>query len=408
MRIALVTQYFWPETFSINELVQELVNQGHVVDIFTGKPNYPDGQIFEGYEAKGCIVEQYLTNATIYRVPLFPRGKKSAKGLAKNYLSFVWNGCIYFNKFASNKHYDHILTFNISPITAAIPAIYLKYKTKSPLSLWVLDLWPESLSTTGYIKNKYILRLVRYIVKLIYLNADQILVQSRAFINSIEKYVKGEKIIYFPNFSEDIGSKEITTETVIADKLISILDNYFCIVFTGNIGTAQSIETIVDTARILKNVEQVKFVVVGSGSLSSYLQKRINNDNINNIVMAGRYKSSEMPHFLNRAKALLVTLKDEEIYAKTIPAKIQTYLAAGKPILAALNGEAAKIIEEANAGYVCNAEDSESLARIVLKLYSLTNNEREKLGLNGRNYFLKNFELKKQTSYLIDILNKKL
>ncbi|WP_426839274.1 glycosyltransferase family 4 protein [Glaesserella parasuis] len=405
MRIALVTQYFWPETFSVNDLVKELVSQGHTVDIFIGKPNYPDGNIFEGYEKNGLQVEEFIPGATIYRVPLYPRGQKSANGLAINYLSFIWYGVRNFYNFAQYKNYDHIFTFNISPLTAAIPAIYLKHKTKTPLTLWILDLWPESLSTTGYIKNKFILNGIGYMVKWIYSKADKIFVQSRGFIDPVAEYTERDKIRYFPNFAVD-ELPDISRPTKVPKEILDLLDNNFCIVFTGNLGTAQAVETIVDAAKYLQDIIDIKLVLVGSGSMSSWLEDTIFKNNIHNIILAGRYNSDEMPQFLSRAKGLLVTLKNEYIYSQTIPAKVQTYLASGKPIIASLNGEGAKIIEEAQAGYTCEAENAVELAKMIKKLYVSSDEEQRRLGENGRRYFLEQFEIKKQVKKLVELLDK--
>ncbi|QIE76238.1 glycosyltransferase family 4 protein [Glaesserella parasuis] len=404
MRIALVTQYFWPETFSVNDLVKELVSQGHTVDIFTGKPNYPDGNIFEGYEKNGLQVEEFIPGATIYRVPLYPRGQKSAKGLAINYLSFVWYGLMYFPKMADHKNYDHIFAVSLSPITSVIPAIYLGYKKNTPVTMWVLDLWPESLITTGYIKNKIILNSIKCLVKWIYLKSDKIFVQSSAFVDSISEYVDKKKITYFPNFSIDLV-QNISRSTAIPIEILNLLDNNFGIVFTGNLGTAQAVETIMDAAKYLQDINDIKLVLVGSGSMHSWLEDTISKNNIHNIILAGRYNSDEMPQFLSRAKGLLVTLKNEYIYSQTIPAKVQTYLASGKPIIASLNGEGAKIIEEAQAGYTCEAENAVELAKMIKKLYESSDEEQRSLGENGRRYFLEQFEIKKQVKKLVKLLD---
>ncbi|MCT8543584.1 glycosyltransferase family 4 protein [Glaesserella parasuis] len=384
--------------------MKELVSQGHTVDIFTGKPNYPDGNIFEGYEKNGVQIEEFIPGATIYRVPLHPRGQKSAKGLAINYLSFVWYGLIYFPKMAEDKNYDHIFAVSLSPITSVIPAIYLGYKKAVPVATWVLDLWPESLSTTGYIKNKFILNTIKYLVKWVYLKSDKIFVQSNSFIDSISEYVDKKKITYFPNFAIDLVPN-LSRSTAVPMEILSLLDNNFCIVFTGNLGTAQSVETIVEAAKYLQDIGKIKLVLVGSGSLSSWLEETISKNNIHNVILAGRYNSDEMPQFLFRAKGLLVTLKNEYIYSQTIPAKVQTYLASGKPIIASLNGEGAKIIEEAKAGYTCEAENAIELAKMIKKLYETSDEEQRNLGESGRRYFLERFEIKQQAKRLVALLN---
>lgn len=404
MKIALVTQYFWPESFSINDLVKELVNQGHTVDIYTGKPNYPDGEIYSGYDKNGFLVEEFIPGATIYRIPLRPRGKNSAKMLALNYLSFLINGLLHFRKLSKDKDYDLVFFNGLSPITSALTAIYLKHRHNIPMVMWVLDLWPDSLKTTGYVKNKFILKFIGFIVKWIYSKTDKILAQSNSFITEISKYTSKDKIEYFPNFSFDLPNK-LNDNTTVPSDIIDILENNFCAVFTGNLGTAQAVETLVEAAESLQDIKDFRLVLVGSGSMSSWIEMEIKSRSLSNIILAGRYTSDEMPQFLNRAKVLIVSLKNEETYAKTVPAKVQTYLAAGKPIIASLNGEGADIINSANAGLTCPAEDPIELAKCIRKLYSSDKDILDNYGNNGRKYFLNNFELTNQAKYLVSILN---
>ena len=180
MRILIVSQYFWPEVFIINALIQTLESQGLTIKVLTGKPNYPGGEIFEGYTQKGIQQELFDNTAPIFRVPLRPRKAGGAKNLFLNYWSFIWNGLRFFPSAVKNEHYDAILVFAPSPITMAIPAIYLKWKLKTHLAVWVQDLWPESLVATGMINNKIALKMVRYMVKGIYACSDTLLVQSQA------------------------------------------------------------------------------------------------------------------------------------------------------------------------------------------------------------------------------------
>ena len=179
MRLLIVSQYFWPESFIINDLAKVLVQQGHSVDVLTGKPNYPEGIIFKGYKYEGCESETFYEKINVFRVPLRPRKYGGAKNLFLNYLSFVFNGLRYFFKEVRGRNYDVLFVFAMSPITMAIPAIYLKRKMKLHLALWVQDLWPESLSATGYVRNKLALRITAWIVRWIYSCADTLLVQSR-------------------------------------------------------------------------------------------------------------------------------------------------------------------------------------------------------------------------------------
>ncbi|HRK86035.1 MAG TPA: glycosyltransferase family 4 protein [Alcaligenes faecalis] len=403
MKIALVTQYFWPESFSINEMVKELEAQGHQIDVYTGKPNYPDGVIFAGYTQDGCSQETFAEKVTIHRAPLRPRGKSGAKDLIRNYLSFVWNGLRHFPRQAKGKDYDVIFVFSLSPITAAIPAIYLKWRKRTPMVMWVLDLWPESLSATGHLRNKYALAAVGLLVRAIYANSRKILVQSHAFIDAVAVYARRDKIAYFPNFAADVAIPS-TSASQVPHTLLSTLEENFCIVFTGNLGSAQAVETLIEACRLLSDLSNFRLVLVGSGSMSDWLLEQQATFGLSQLILAGRFPAEEMPQFLSRATGLLVSLKNEPIYAQTVPAKIQTYLAAGKPILASINGEGARVVDQAAAGLCSPAEDAQALADNIRRLYNMPAEERARMGESGRRYFLEHFELKAQARRLAEHL----
>lgn len=403
MRIALVSQYFWPESFSINDLVEVLVAQGHTVEVFTGKPNYPDGELFPGYSAEGCQEELFAGNVPVHRVPLRPRGKGGAANLARNYLSFVWHGLRHFPRQAKGKQFDVVFVFSLSPITAAIPAIYLKWRLRTPMVMWVLDLWPESLSATGFIRNKAVLAGVGLMVRAIYACADRVLVQSRAFIDAVARYADPAKIVYYPNCAREMPVVP-ASHTEVDASLLDDIERHFSIVFTGNLGTAQAVETLVEAAQRLRHLPDVRLVLVGSGSMSAWLADQKAALGLDNVILAGRYPASEMPQFLSRAQGLLVSLKRSEIYAQTVPAKVQSYLSAGKPIIASLDGEGARVVIEAGAGLACPAEDATALADCIEMLHGMSEVRRAALGEAGRAYFLAHFELTGQAARLAALL----
>lgn len=405
MKILFVTQYFWPENFIINDLVGKISKLGHSARVLTGQPNYPDGKIYNGYETNGIFFERYEEKVEVIRVPIIPRKSGKARQLIANYLSFVFSGVLFFPWLVKKKECDVIFVFATSPITAAIPAILLKYIKKAHLVIWVQDLWPESLSATGFIKNKLVLKLVGILVRWIYARADTLLVQSEAFIKPMTKYVNENKIFYYPNF---YNTCHTCSKEVLDSELSSLLTNYFCVVFAGNIGKAQSVETLVQAANILKDLPKFKLVMIGSGSMLEWVRDKKNEYGLDNLVLAGRYPSSVMPEIYKLAAGLVVTLKNEEIFSYTIPSKIQAYLAAAKPIIAALNGAGANVIKSAGAGFVCDAEDYEQLARGIRELYSMDEFERQKVGQNAYRYFADNFEIDKQVDVLLSILENRL
>ncbi|PNB73581.1 glycosyltransferase WbuB [Pseudomonas sp. GW456-E7] len=406
MKILVVSQYFWPEFFIINDLVRNLTAQGHVVKVLTGKPNYPEGVVFDGYSASGYQEEIYESSVKICRAPLRPRGSSGAKNLLLNYLSFVVNGLRYYPRAVKGENFDAIFVFAMSPITAAIPAIYLKWKLKSHLTIWVQDLWPESLSATGFIKNKTALRLAGWMVRGIYAFADTLLVQSRAFREPVSRYADPGKIVYYPNSYQDVPPS--TEQTRIPAPLLAELENNFCLVFAGNLGTAQSVETLVEVADKLRGLSGLKIVLVGSGSMLSWIESQKQSRALDNLILAGRFPASEMPHFFSRAAGLLVTLKQNEAFSYTIPSKVQAYLAAGRPIIAALDGEGARIVQEAGAGLTCPAQDAEGMANSIEQLFHMTLEQRESLGQSGRAYYLEHFEMERQSQRLVELLHSRI
>lgn len=406
MRLLVVTQYFWPESFTINDLVRVLRDQGHDIVVVTGKPNYPEGNIFPGYSARGVQKELFAGNIEVLRVPLRPRGKNRARDLFLNYLSFVWSGLRWFPWLLRGRSFDAILVFAGSP-NVSIPALPMKWFKKAHLALWVLDLWPESLEATGFVRNRTILKLVGLVVRAIYSVAGTILVQSMAFKKPVARYAKMEKIIYYPN-SIDISTNAQDGPSLLPASLLDVLKNYFCVVFTGNIGTAQAVDTLIQAMVLLKDLSDLKMVMVGSGSLSDWVSQKKEELGLDNLVLAGRFPMNAMPEIYQHAACLVVTLKDREIFSYTIPGKVQAYLAAGKPIVAALNGEGARVIAEAGAGLTCAAEDHASLATHIRSIYGMPALERAKLGAAGRRYFLKHFDMQGQARNLIEILEKRI
>jgi glycosyltransferase involved in cell wall biosynthesis len=389
MRILLISQYFSPEVFRINEVVQSLTAKGSVVHVLTGKPNYPEGKIFEGYSALGCKIEQAL-GATIYRVPIVSRGEGSALRLTLNYFSFIISGLLIGPWLLRNKRYDVVFVYGLSPILLAIPAIFLAWLKSRKLVVWVQDLWPESLSATGYLKDKKILAIVGVIVRWIYRHTDLLLVQSRAFIPSVGRLAPGKRIEYYPNSVDDSFAQQPSAEIVLPK--IQALETGFPVVFAGNVGAAQAVEVILEAALLLRHIPEIRFVVIGHGSRWEWLREQVQVLRLTNLHLPGRFPLKTMPGLMQKAGALLVTLADEPIFAYTVPNKVQAYMAAGRPILCCLNGEGARLVKEAGAGLSVPAEDARALADAVSQLYLMTFEERAEMGANGRRYFKANFD----------------
>jgi glycosyltransferase involved in cell wall biosynthesis len=405
MKLLLWSQYFWPETFQINQLVVALQKQGVDITVFTGKPNYPEGKIFPNYRFRGVQEEQYF-GVKIIRIPLIPRKKNSLLQLTLNYLSFIIFGLIYAPFLLRGKKFNAVFVYGLSPLLQALPAIFVSKIKRIPLVIWVQDIWPEALISTGYIKNKFLLACVKRIVQYIYRHCDTILIQSEAFRKSVQFLVdKPEKIYYYPNSVIEQYSQANNSD-LIPESMRQLLEEKFSIVFTGNIGKVQSFQTILDAAERVIQHREIHFFLIGSGSLFKRVQEEIQCRQLINVSLIPQLPVSHMPHIYSRAQVLLITLNDHPDLNKTIPSKLCGYLAAGKPILASLNGEAARIIKDAHAGLTGEAENYVVLAENILSLFLMNETERNQFGVNGKEYFKQNFELTKCSKELIILLQK--
>lgn len=385
MRVLLLSQYFWPESFQINQIATALGAHGVEVEVLTGKPNYPAGKIFPGYRATGIQTEDYH-GIPVHRLPLLARAKGGAR-LALNYLSFIVSGMLLAPWMLRGKKFDVIFIYAPSPILQAIPAIFLGWLKGARTVLWIQDLWPESLSATGHVRNPRILHAVEKVVRYIYRHMDLLLVQSEAFVAPVTALAGGTRVVYHPNSVDD----SFAAPSIASVPVVSGMDAPFSVMFAGNIGTAQAVEVIVAAARLLKDHTAIAFVVVGDGSRHGWMQEQVRQHGLHNLHLPGRFPVEDMPGLMQQASALLVTLADQEIFRHTVPSKVQAYLAAGRPIVACLNGEGARLVEDAHAGVTVPAEDGEALAAAVLRLYRTDAEERAAMGRRGAAYHVANF-----------------
>jgi glycosyltransferase involved in cell wall biosynthesis len=387
MKILIFNQYFWPENFRINEIADAINSRGYEVDVMTGKPNYPGGQFFSGYGAWG-IKKDFWKNIPIYRVPMFARGNKSTISLVLNYSSYILSSLILAPLLLRKKKYDLIFVYGVSPIFQVIPASFFGWLKGVPVVLWVQDLWPQSAEATGYVKSSLILKALEKLVRFSYAHTDLILVQSKAFISPVSKLAPKIPVLYFPNSVD----KYFYSPKKLVDLNIHSLKSGFTVLFAGNVGIAQSMETIVSAAEKLLSFKEIRIVIVGSGSKIDWLSKEIKQKRLTNIFLEGSYPSETMPILMRKASVLLASLTNQPIFSLTIPNKIQAYLAVGRPIIASMNGEGARIVDESKAGISVRAEDPKALAGAILKMYRMSDDERLELGENGRAYFKSNFD----------------
>lgn len=400
MRILIVSQYFWPESFRINNLAQSLAQQGHIVEVLTGKPNYPEGVIFPGYHSCARTTEDWL-GIKIYRMPIMARGKNSGIRLALNYLSFVVSGLLLAPWKLRKKNYDVIFVYAPSPIFQSIPASFLGWLKSCPVALWVQDLWPESVQATGYINNPWILKLLEQMVRFVYRHADLLLVQSEAFRAPVAKMAQDKPIVYYPN-SVELAFYD--SPRVPLPVISGLGEGNFSVLFAGNVGIGQAVEVIVEAAELLRYYPDIHFVVLGQGSRWDWLRGQVSMRGLTNLHLPGKYPVELMPGLMRQASVLLVTLADQPIFAATIPSKIQAYMAVGRPILACMNGEGARLVCEAGVGLAVPAEDATKLAEGVLRLYSMPVKDRETMGQNGRAYCKEHFDHDRLVEQLINLL----
>lgn len=386
MRILFVSQYFYPETFKGNDIVFDFVKKGHDVTVLTAKPNYPKGNFYDGYSFLNKRKE-IINGATVIRTPIYPRKNGKGINLILNYLSFIffsYFACI----FRIKGKFDLIFVQQLSPVTMALPGIWLKKRKKAPLYLWVLDLWPESIMAASNFKNNKIIKVIDKLVQYIYNNAEVILISSKYFEHSIIEKIKDKekKIVYFPNWAEDIFTQKPSRQIEVPD-----LPKGFNIMFAGNVGEAQDFETILKAAQLTQH-EDINWIIVGDGRKMDWVKNEIIKEKIRNVKLFGRYDLDSMPFFFKKADVLLVSLKDEPVFSLTVPAKIQAYMSSGKIILGVLNGEGNKLINDSECGFAVPAGDYLQLVNKAVILKNMTIEQRNKMEVKAKLYYKNNFD----------------
>ena len=397
MKILFFTQYFWPENFRINELVHFLSKKKSLV--LTSYPSYPQKKKFD---KKIYLRKKFFSNnCEIKRVPVYLRNNTNLS-IILNYITFFFSSFVigFFKIF--KKNFDVIFVFCPSPILNAIPAIIFKKLFKKKIVIWVLDLWPETVVDLKIVNNKFLIWIMRSLVIYIYNNSDLILAQSKAVRNSISKITKS-KCVYFPSWSEEINKDKKKAKEIKKNNKIKIL-------FAGNIGEAQSFETMIKCAKSLKKINNIEWIVVGDGRWKKKLESLIKSNNLEDeFQLINSVPLNKINTYFNCADALYLSLKNNKTFKKTIPGKLQTYMRTGKPIIASISGEAKKIIIKAKCGFVGDAENHKLLKKNIIKFAKLNYNQRKKLGMNGKkfsNIFFSKKKIIKNLEYEINLMLK--
>ena len=388
-RVIIITQYFYPENFRINELAYELVNDGYQVDALVGIPNYPKGKFFDGY---GVFKKRHevKNGVNIYRCYQVPRGTKGSNiRLSLNYISFVICASFWvLFKFVFKKKYDAIIAFEPSPITLIIPAILLGKLRKTKVLSWIQDIWPDSIiSSTSEKQQKLLLPILNSITEFVYRNSDKLLISSPGMAELINRnHDYSQKIEYVPNWSDDFLKSENTEATTMPEG--------FNLVMAGSINDGIGIPDLISFIEELRDYKGINIVFIGGGSKKDYLEEYVKHHNLENVFLLGMFPYQMMPSFYAKADAMLLTLaqRREAHLDVTIPSRLQSYLSAGKPVFAMIGSGARQVIEDANCGFVVSPGDYRALAEIVIKNYQNKNLLKE-LGDNSRKAYQKQFTI---------------
>lgn len=398
LRVLLFSQYFWPEAFRINQVAEDLVSAGADVTVLTGQPNYPEGRTFSGYSAWRVGREWHPSGFEIIRVPLVPRGKAGACGLALNYLSFLITGAILGAWMLRGRKFDVLFNYCISPALQGFVGVWLRLFTGGKLVIWVQDLWPQALAGTGFVKSPIVLGAIEKLMKALYRSADLLLAQSQAFVRAIEPMAGNTPVRFFPN----PGERAIAGKTSLAPTL----PTKFNVVFAGNIGKAQAMETVVAAADMLRDDPEIHLSLFGSGSQADWVAVKVRELGLSNLSLPGRLPPEAMPGVYAQANALLLTLVDHDLLAQTVPSRLQSYLAAGVPIVAAVEGEAADLVKESGAGLACQPQDPGALADTIRAIKTLEPQTRSAMGNAARTFFSENYEPDRLARELFEMLSR--
>ena len=405
MRILLVTPHFYPENFKCNDMAFELSRRGHEVSVMTAIPDYPQGKFFDGY---GVFKRrrEIVNGVTVHRSLTIPRGKGGGVRLAVNYISYTFFASLQAIKIGLSKKFETIIVFELSPVLVGIPAMIVRKLQHVPVYFWVQDLWPESLTAAGGIKNKSILRFFEKITIWIYRHSEKILISSKGFRKSI--CAKGDfnhKIIDFPNWVDEVLQccSENTTWTVVPK-----LPAGFTVMFAGNMGDAQDLPSVMAAATALKDYPNIHFVFVGDGRKKEWVERYTKEYRLENTVHClGRFPLEAMPYLFAQADVLFLSLKDNEIFSLTVPSRLQAYMFAGKPVVAMLNGEGRQVIDEAQCGYSVPAGDSQALAELLIRLSQEDKDVLRQKGSNSKRYSTEHYDFQTCINHLIRIITKK-
>lgn len=398
MRILAVCQYYWPEPFNVSEICEELVARGYEVTVVTGRPNYPEGDLYEGYEGEGHL-DEYRNGVHVLRTKIAPR-KTGAANRVRNYCSFARLGKKRIREISDD--FDVVVVFQLSPVMMAQPALAYAEKCGTPVFHYVIDLWPESLLAGGIGKGSAIYKLFARESRRIYSQADMLAVTSPAFEGYLANLLgKPVSAVYLPQFAEDAFGDLEKNSLVVDESLFP--EDKLNIMFAGNVGAAQSVKTLVEAADALKD-EPFVFHVVGSGTELDNCKNLASSLSLSNVVFHGRHPLNEMPAFYACADVMVATFANDPVLGYTLPRKIQSYMAAGKPVIGTVTGEARRVLEDADCGFCCDAEDASGLVECCRGMAALSAGERKQCGDRAKHYCAEHYSRESFFNTLVNAL----
>ncbi len=389
-KILVICQHFWPEAFKINDICDYFVENDCEVDVLCGIPNYPKGSFSEGYGYFKKRNEVH-NKVNIHRSFEIPRGDNSNLRIFINYISFPLSSLFHIPRLLRND-YDKIFIYQLSPVIMAVAGILIGKIKKVETTMYVLDLWPENLYSVLEVKNKFLRNIAEGVSHWHYRNVDKIITISEKMKKMLQDIsgLPSEKIIFIPQHGEKVYEK------IEHDKALEKrFSKGFNVVFAGNISPAQSFDTIIKAAKIIKDarINDINWIIVGDGMSRKWLEEEVSKARLSDSFFFEGFKPmTEMPKYQTMADALVACLVKSPLLDCTIPAKVTSYLASSKPVILAMDGEAQDLINNNHCGYAGPAEDSNSLAENITRLYHSTQEERIQMGKNSSRVYFEKFE----------------
>lgn len=387
MKILVICQYYYPEPFRITDICEELVKKGHEVTVVTGTPNYPMGEIYKGYENR-FHQDEIINGVTVHRCPIHPR-KTGVFHRLWNYYSYSFSSKRYIKRLDSS--FDVVFINQLSPVMMANAGIKYAKKYNKRSVLYCLDLWPASLGIGG-IKTGVVYKWFHKVSQKIYRSVDKILVSSKSFSKYFEDEFGLYDTTYLPQYAE---------ETFTFDDCKKAPNESIDLMFAGNVGIAQSVDTIIRAAALCKDIQNLRWHIVGDGK-ELYTCKKLAEDLDVHVIFHGRKPMEEMPKYYAMADAMIVTMQKDPIISLTLPGKVQSYMAAGKPIIGAIDGETNFVIRESGCGLCCDAENCEGLALCVRDFVQCA--EKEKFAMKAIQYNKEYFDRKNNINSLEQLM----